>query len=327
MGLDVRLHARNVVALVALGLIPLAAGSAYTFWRLRPPPQPSQVIYGSGRIEADEVRVGVEIPGRLLVNRAIEGQQVTSGQLIAEIDPGDYELQADRAAAQRAAAVKTTAQVDVQIATAVHHAMIAKADLDRYEALGRRGFVSGQRLDAERATYVQTADQVSVLRQQRAAAADQALVAAKSLALAKSQMAKTQVRSPISGAVLERLAEPGEVLAAGQPVVVLADLSTVKLKVFISERDLGKVRFGAPVRVRVDAFPARDFPARVAEVDAQAQFTPRDVHMQDERSRTVYGVTLRAANPDGQLKPGMPADAWILWDAKAGWPSRLQVPQ
>ena len=65
----------------------------------------------------------------------------------------------------------------------------------------------------------------------------------------------------------------------------------------------------------------------VARIDAQAQFTPRDVHMADERSRTVYGVTVEAANPEGLLKPGMPADAWILWNGKAGWPARLQPPE
>ena len=58
----------------------------------------------------------------------------------------------------------------------------------------------------------------------------------------------------------------------------------------------------------------------MAVIDGQAQFTPRDVHMADERSRTVYGVTLAAANPEGLLKPGMPADSWILWDEKSGWP-------
>jgi HlyD family secretion protein len=110
-------------------------------------------------------------------------------------------------------------------------------------------------------------------------------------------------------------------------VAIIADMSTGELRIFISERDLGKVRLGAEARIRVDAFPDRFFPARVSQVDAQAQFTPRDVHMQDERSRTVYGVMLEAANPDALLKPGMPADAWILWDANARWPARLAAPE
>jgi len=127
--------------------------------------------------------------------------------------------------------------------------------------------------------------------------------------------------------VLERLAEPGEVVAAGQPVAVVADLERVTLKVYVSEADLGRIRLDAPARIRVDAFADRWFPARVARVDAQAQFTPRDVHMEDERVRTVYGVTLEALNPDGLLKPGMPADAWILWDAASGWPAQLAIPE
>ena len=184
-----------------------------------------------------------------------------------------------------------------------------------------------KRVESARDAYVGAADQVGVLREQRAEAAAQSDAAAKSHALARSQISKTVLRAPIGGAVLERLAEPGEVVAAGQPVAVLADLRRVKLKVFISERDLGKVRLGAPARLRVDAFADRAFPARVAKVDAQAQFTPRDVHVADERSRTVYGVTLEAENPEGLLKPGMPADAWVLWDARAGWPAKLRAPE
>lgn len=322
-----KFRAQTATILVAATLLALAGGSAIAYWRLRPEPTPPQVIYGSGRIEADEVRVGVEVAGRLLENRAVEGQALAMGGLLARIDPTDYELQADRADAQRLAALQTAAQIDTQIGLAGHHAMAAKVDLDRYEALGRQGWITAQRLDLVRNAYTAAIDQVAVLRQRRAEADAQAQVAVKSLALARSQLGKTRVFVPLSGFVLERLVEPGEVVAAGQPVAILANLSIVRLKVFVGERDLGKVKLGAAVRIRVDAFPERYFTARVARIDAQAQFTPRDVHMADERSRTVYGVTLEAANPDGLLKPGMPADAWILWDPRAGWPDRLRVPQ
>ncbi|MDO9223317.1 MAG: efflux RND transporter periplasmic adaptor subunit [Caulobacter sp.] len=322
-----KFRAQTATILVAATLLALAGGSAIAYWRLRPEPTPPQIIYGSGRIEADEVRVGVEVAGRLLENRAVEGQALAMDGLLARIDPTDYELQADRADAQRLAALQTAAQIDTQIGLARHHAMAAKVDLDRYEALGRQGWITAQRLDLVRNAYTAAIDQVAVLRQRRAEADAQAQVAVKSLALARSQLGKTRVFVPLSGFVLERLVEPGEVVAAGQPVAILANLSIVRLKVFVGEGDLGKVKLGAAVRIRVDAFPERYFTARVARIDAQAQFTPRDVHMADERSRTVYGVTLEAANADGLLKPGMPADAWILWDPRAGWPDRLRVPQ
>lgn len=322
-----KLPAQSVTILVAIGLLVIAAGSAVAYWKLRPEPMPPQVIYGSGRIEVDEVRVGVEVAGRLLENQAVEGQVLTAGRLLVRIDPTDYEFQADRAAAQQAAALQTVAQLDTQIGLARHHAMTAKVDLGRYERLEREGWIPAQRLDLVRNNYAAAVDQISVLQQQRAQAEAQADASAKSLALARSQLAKTRVQVPLAASVLERLVEPGEVVAAGQPVAILANISTVRLKVFVGERDVGKVRLGATVRIRVDAFPDRYFEARVARLDAQAQFTPRDVHMEDERSRTVYGVTLEAANPDGLLKPGMPADAWILWDRQAGWPDRLRVPE
>jgi HlyD family secretion protein len=325
--MQVKIPARTATIFVALGLFLIAGGSAVAYWLLKPAPTPAQVIYGSGRIEADEVRLGVEVPGRLLENLAVEGEVVLAGDLLARIDPTDYELQADRADAQRGAALQSSAQIDTQIGLASHHERTARTDLGRYETLSREGWITAQRLELVRNAYVTAVDQVGVLRQKRAEAAAQAQVAAKSLALARSQLAKTVVRAPQSGSILERLAEPGEVIAAGQPIAVLANLSIVRLKIFVGERDLGKVKLGASVRIRIDAFPDRFFDARVARVDAQAQFTPRDVHMEDERSRTVYGITVEAANPEGLLKPGMPADAWILWNPRAGWPDRLFAPQ
>lgn len=321
-----KLSAKSTAALVGLGLIGVVTASGVAYWRMRPQPLPAQVVYGSGRIEADEVRVAPEVPGRLLDMRAVEGETLRAGEPLARIDAADFELQADRAQAQQVAAQRVAAQIDAQIGLAGHHAMTAKVDLDRYETLRRDGWIPAQRLDLVRNTYVAAADQVGVLRQQRAEAEAQATVAAKSLALARSQIAKTHIVAPLSGSVLERLAEPGEVVAAGQPIAVLANLATIKLKVFIVEKDLGKVRLGGPARIRVDAFPDRTFTARVAHIDAQAQFTPRDVHLADERSRTVFGVTLEAANPEGLLKPGMPADSWILWDGRAGWPAILRAP-
>lgn len=322
-----KMTAKSAVALVALALITIAAGSGYAYWRMRPQPLPAQVIYGSGRIEADEVRVAVEVPGRLLENRAVEGKSMTAGEPLARIDAADYELQQDRIAAQHEAVRRTRAQITAQIGLAEHHAGSARKDLDRYETLGSEGWVPAKRVESARDAYAAANEQTGVLREQGAEAAAQDAAVAKTHALARSQIAKTRVAAPITGAVLDRLAEPGEVVAAGQPVAVLADLTEVKLKVFVSERDLGKVRLGAPARIRIDAFPGRDFPAQVAHIDAQAQFTPRDVHMADERSRTVYGVILAAANPDGLLKPGMPADSWILWDEKTGWPATLRVPE
>ena len=308
-------------------LLVVLGGSALAFFWLQPKPQPGQLVYGSGRIEADEVRVAPEVAGRLLLVRGREGERIAKGELLAQVDPVDYELLASQALAQQRATRRSASQIDGQIDLYRHHAMTAQADLARYERLRRQGWATISQIDVRRNAYVAAAEQVGVLRQQRAQADAQVEVAGRTLSLARQRLERTRIHAPIAGSILSRLVEPGEVVAVGQPVIVLADLGLVRLKVFVSEADLGRLRLGAPARIRVDAFPDRQFQARVARVDAQAQFTPRDVHVADERARTVYGVTLEAANAEGLLKPGMPADAWILWDVARGWPARLTVPE
>ncbi|NIR30853.1 MAG: HlyD family efflux transporter periplasmic adaptor subunit [Gammaproteobacteria bacterium] len=144
------------------------------------------------------------------------------------------------------------------------------------------------------------------------------------VALARAEHDDLRVHAPFAGTVLERLVEPGEVLAAGTPLVTLVDLSRLYAKVYVAERDIGKVELDAPARVYTDAFPERYFDADVSQVSQQAEFTPRDVHMKDERTRLVFAVKLALHNPRGILKPGMPVDARIRWDPEASWGDRLE---
>ena len=137
--------------------------------------------------------------------------------------------------------------------------------------------------------------------------------------LAQANLADTRVTAPFGGTVLRKLVEPGEVTAAGTALVTLVDLTRLHAKVYVAEADLGKIKVGDPARVYTDAFPARHFAASVAEVSEQAEFTPRDVHMQAERVKLVFAVKLAIQNPEGILKPGMPVDARIRWTAGARW--------
>ncbi len=88
-------------------------------------------------------------------------------------------------------------------------------------------------------------------------------------------------------------------------------MAVARAKVYVAEAKLGYVRLGAPARVFTDAFPGRAFDAVVSEVAEQAEFTPRDVHMKDERVKLVFAVKLALRNPGGVLKSGMPVDARI----------------
>jgi HlyD family secretion protein len=120
---------------------------------------------------------------------------------------------------------------------------------------------------------------------------------------------EVEMTAPISGVVLSRNLEPGEVLGAGAAVVTLADLSTLELYVFIPEYKIGLVNVGDPVDVRVDSFPDEVFAGTVKAIGGKAEFTPRNVESKEDRVTLVFKVTVAVPNPGGKLKPGMPADA------------------
>jgi multidrug resistance efflux pump len=123
------------------------------------------------------------------------------------------------------------------------------------------------------------------------------------------QTEKYQLKSPISGVVTRVPLHTGEVVAPGQTVLAVADLSALDLTAYVLERDLGRVRVGQEVAVTADPFPGRAFYGVVTSTNQHAEFTPRNVQTQRDRLNLVFGVKIRVDNPQGELKPGMPADA------------------
>jgi HlyD family secretion protein len=134
------------------------------------------------------------------------------------------------------------------------------------------------------------------------------------LAQARARLADTRLEAPMNGVVLRKNLEPGATAAPGASIVTLVDPSDLWLRAYIAETDLGRVRIGQAARVTVDAFPGQPFDGRVTEVASGAEFTPRNVQTQKERVNLVFRVKVAIANPDGRLKPGMPADAVIATD-------------
>jgi HlyD family secretion protein len=190
---------------------------------------------------------------------------------------------AERAAAEASAALETS---------------------DKQLALARLGT---QRLDAMRA--------------ERDALASQRLQAEAQLAEQRSVVADFAVRSPIDGTILTRTVEKGERVGDGTPLFTLVDLDRLYVKIYVPEPSIGKVALGQEARVYVNAFPGRAFAARVSRVSQEAEFTPKNVETREERVKLVFAVEVAlAANPDGVLKPGMPADAEVRTQADAPWP-------
>jgi HlyD family secretion protein len=239
----------------------------------------------------------------------------------------------------------TAAQHGVHAASAAFEK--ARSDLSRMTPLYRGGDIAAMQYDAYKAAYENASAQRDQAREalaqaQAAAAAAQAgtyQVAIRgqdvgtagdriragqaALAVARAELraavarraevaaeqADTIVRAPSDGTVLRVIAHGGEVVAAGAPILTMADLHKLYLRVYVSELDVARIRVGDRATVTVDAYPNQRLTGRVASVDQSAQFTPKTVHMPDERTRLVYGVRIALDDTQGFLKPGMVADA------------------
>ncbi len=303
-----------------LGLLLVTGGVIWLAWRwFAPAGLPEGILEGYGRVEGAEVTVSSKVSGRVTTLAVTEGDRVEPGALIAEVSAEEIDARLAQANGRLLAAEKQVKQVTARLSTLEHHAVKAQTDHRRYQVLLQEGAVSTQQLDQSENAVRAAEGELAAARELLAAA--RAETTAGRAARDEAQVAATERRitAPVAGTVVTKAAEAGELVFPGKPIVVLVDLNRPYLRVYLPERDIGKVRLGDPARVYVDSFPGRPFEATVTEVANKAEFTPKDVHMPDERVTLVYSVKLEIKNPEGILKPGMPADALIRWKPDADW--------
>jgi HlyD family secretion protein len=167
------------------------------------------------------------------------------------------------------------------------------------------------------------AQHLETMRSERGALARQRLQARAQLAEQRSHVSDFAIRSPITGKILTRTVERGERVGDGIPLFTLVDPDRLYVKIYVPEPSVGEVALGQEARVYVDGYPGRAFAARVSKVSQEAEFTPKNVETREERVKLVFAVEVALAeNPDGVLKPGMPADAVVRTHADAPWPPR-----
>lgn len=310
-------------AVVAL----VAALSYWAFAMLRAEALPDGLLYGNGHIEGTEVAVGAEVSARVVESHVVEGASVEAGDLLVRLDDAELSARLRQAQAEAEALQRAVSRVEQELALWRHHRSSARENLDRIEALRRDGAASPQQLNDAEDRFREAEAQVKALQAQAAETGARVEAAGEHVEVLRLQRARTEIRAPIAGTVLTKGIEVGELAMPGRLVAVLVDLSRLDLRVYVPEAQIGKIKLGDPAKVQVDAFPDRYFSASITQIDQQAQFTPRDIHMPEERVRMVFGVKLALQNPTRQLKPGMPADAWIRWDEDVPWPQRLLIPR
>jgi len=138
---------------------------------------------------------------------------------------------------------------------------------------------------------------------------DQAVAQAQvGLEIIDLQIEKLDVTTAVSGTVMTRNIEPGEIIQPGMAAFTIGQLDQLTIKVYVPENIYGQINLGDSASVRVDSFPGETFSAKVIRIADQAEYTPRNVQTQEDRQTTVFEIELSLEDPAGKLKPGMPAD-------------------
>jgi HlyD family secretion protein len=320
--------------LVVLGGSALFA-ALYVYLGAAPDRTAESTLKLSGNIEAHESVVSFKVQGRIVELPVEEGRYVKQGELLARLDDDDYRQQVS---VDEATVRSREAELDLALAgSRVQEIKAAKQtlyeaqvdlDLQRREFRRRQALLSEQGISQEdldtaaadlkraQATYErakQNYDQIveGTRKEQIAVNRANLQLAREMLEMSRVKLGYTVLRAPTSGVVLVRQAELGEVVVPGTPVVTIADVDHLWLRGYISETDLGRIRWGQAATVHTDTFPNTTYPGRVSFISSEAEFTPKSVETHKERVTLVYRVKIDLDNPNHELKPGMPADAVI----------------
>jgi HlyD family secretion protein len=332
----------RVVRLLVIGVV--LAGGALSAARCRGGGD-ADGPRASGYVEATEVRLAPEVGGRIVEVAVREGDRIEAGALVARLDDTDAALSMKRAEAERDQAAaqlrllqagsrgedirQTRAQLDsAQADTTAAEAELqsARTDLARFEGLLASNAGSRKQRD-DAATRVAVAEARVRAARERATAAAEALarvragarpeeiagararvaaVEAQIATLAESR-ADATVKSPVSGYVTAKLADAGEMIGRGMPIVVVTDLDRAWANVYVDEPLVPRLKLGQKIVLVTDAGQRLD--GTVTFISPKAEFTPRNVQTAEERTKLVYRIKVTTDNRDGILKPGMPVEA------------------
>jgi HlyD family secretion protein len=327
--------AARPVAVRVVGSILLMAVVAFLWWRygsLTQRTDSTGVIFATGTIEATEVDVSAEIGGRIEELLVDEGLRIERGQHVARIEDSAIRPELLRAEAGHQSARAGLEDLEAgarsqELESARARLELSRATLElagaewkRAERLSREGVLSeNQRdnaqssLDVARSQYNAAEEELKLLEAgsrpaQIEAASWQVKQAEAAVQLAKVRLDKTKIYSPISGVVLVKFVEEGEVILPGVPIVTLADLDDMWVKIYIDELDIGKVTLGQSAKVRVDSFPDKEFIGEIIYISDEAEFTPKNIQTREDRVKLVFAVKVGIDNAGGLLKAGMYAD-------------------
>jgi HlyD family secretion protein len=325
---------RAAFTLLAAALVLGAALLLGACARQKKGEHPGELIL-SGNIEVTDAQLAFKVPGRVSARPVVEGQRVTAGQLVARLDDAEptqefalrraelAAMQAMLAELEAGARPQEIAAAEAVVRSAEAERERTRLDFTRQQELLAKNAISTREFEAtqaqlkvanaraaeaaERAKLIQAGPRPETIQQARARV-EQATAA---VALAQARLDNTRLSSPLAGVVLSHHIEPGEFVSAGTPVATVADTAHMWVRAYVNQTDLGRIQHGQKVAVRIDTYPGKAYEGIIGFIASEAEFTPKTVQTTKERVKLVFRIKVDLANPNDELKSGMPADVIV----------------
>ncbi len=243
----------------------------------------NNAVFVSGNIEATEVRVSFQVAGKIKELLADEGKIVHKGNVLARLDTDEL--------------IKLKMQAEAALNEAKFNYAQLKEDHGRAEDLFNAGVIPAQKRDTAKTNADMAKAKLHTLK--------------ANFDLAGIRLNYAELISPMDGFVLVKSAEVGEIIQIGAPVFTLANLQDIWLTAYINETDLGRIKLGQEARVKIDTYPDKTYKGKISFISQETEFTPKQIQIKEERTKLVYRIKISIDNANIELKPGMPADAYI----------------
>lgn len=262
-----------------------------------------------GNFEVTETIVSSEAAGKLLAMEVKQGDKIETGQTIAVIDTIELVLKKEQTMAQLSASETKKQNVTAQINVLKEQKNNVLTTQKRISKMFSEQAATQQQMDDINGQVNVIDKQISSTNTQFQLIASEMKVIKRQMDLLDEQLTKCRIKSPISGTILETYLETGELATPGKPILKMADLSNLELKVYVSGAQLPKVKLGNEVKVLIDSSNKEMQPlkGKISWISSEAEFTPKIIQTKEERVKLMYALKVMVPN-DGTLKIGMPGE-------------------
>ena len=320
---------KNVQMIIIAAVIAIGGYIGYQHWRAAQSALPSGIASGNGRIEAKLVEIAPKEALRVKEIKVEEGDLVRPGEVLVVMDTVTLQAQLAEAKLNVLAKKQEEAVTKATITKREAEIDLAQTEVKRSTALVRERAGSQRELDVHRTALKAATAGLGEEHAKLRTTEEEVKVAAAAAATIQTRIDDATLRSPVTGRVLYKLAEVGEVIAAGGKVLTLTNLNDVYMEIFLPSAQAARINNGAEARLTIDALPGAAVAGYVSFVSPEAQFTPKQVETKSEREKLMFRVKIRVPEKTVKsyieaVKTGVRGVGYVKLDDSVEWPAFLQ---